>query len=67
MENARLYTETQKTAERERTVSQITSKIRSTNDPQEMIQIAINELKQTLRVSDARILPYHPANKSEKG
>jgi GAF domain-containing protein/HAMP domain-containing protein len=66
LENARLYTETQKTAERERTVSQITSKIRSTNDPKEMIQIALNELKQTLRVNNARILPYIPPQKPEK-
>jgi hypothetical protein len=39
-------------------VSDITSKIRSTNDPNEMIQIALNELKQALNVKSARIVPY---------
>jgi GAF domain-containing protein len=65
LENARLYTETQKAAERERTVSEITSRIRSTNDPQEMVKIALSELKQTLHVNDARILPYIPPQKPE--
>ena len=65
LENARLYSETQKSAERDRTVSQITSKIRSTNDPKEMIQIALNELKQTLQLHDARIMPYTPPQKFE--
>jgi len=57
-ENARLFEETTNRAERERTVSEITSKIRSTNDPNEMIQIALNELKQALNVEAARIVPY---------
>ncbi|GAB4489551.1 MAG: hypothetical protein Fur0016_06860 [Anaerolineales bacterium] len=65
-ENARLFEQTTERAERERKVSEITSKIRSTNDPNEMIQIALNELKQTLNVKDARILPYQPAQQ-EKG
>ncbi len=65
-ENARLFEQTTERAERERKVSEITSKIRSTNDPNEMIQIALNELKQTLNVKDARILPYKPAQE-EKG
>jgi GAF domain-containing protein/HAMP domain-containing protein len=59
-ENARLFEETTNRAERERTVSEITSKIRSTNDPNEMIQIALNELKQALNIKDARIVPYIP-------
>lgn len=65
-ENARLFEETTERAERERKVSEITSKIRSTNDPNEMIQIALDELKQTLNIKDARILPYKPAQQ-EKG
>ncbi len=65
-ENARLFEQTTERAERERKVSEITSKIRSTNDPNEMIQIALNELKQTLNIKDARILPYKPAQE-EKG
>ncbi|PWH12638.1 MAG: hypothetical protein DDG60_12045 [Anaerolineae bacterium] len=65
-ENARLFTQTAERAEQERMVSQITSKIRSTNDPNEMIAIAINELKQALSVKDVRILPYQPTQE-EKG
>lgn len=65
-ENARLFEQTTERAERERKVAEITSKIRSTNNPNEMIQIALNELKQTLNVKDARILPYKPAQE-EKG
>lgn len=59
-ENARLFEDTTNRAERERTVSEITSKIRSTNNPDEMIQIALNELKQALNIKDARIVPYIP-------
>lgn len=65
-ENAWLFEQTTERAERERKVSEITSKIRSTNDPDEMIQIAINELKQTLSIKDVRILPYKPAQ-GDKG
>jgi len=65
-ENARLFEQTVERAERERKVSEITSKIRATNNPNEMIQIAINELKQTLPIKDVRILPYKPAQ-DEKG
>ncbi|MCX6068574.1 MAG: GAF domain-containing protein [Chloroflexi bacterium] len=66
LENARLYMEAQKRAERERTVSDITSKIRSTNDPNEMIQIALNELKQALNVKEAHVADYAPPQSQEK-
>ncbi|NCP86264.1 MAG: hypothetical protein CO094_12210 [Anaerolineae bacterium CG_4_9_14_3_um_filter_57_17] len=56
MENARLFEETSRRAEREKTVSEITSKIRSTNDPAEMLQIALDEIKQALKVKDIRIV-----------
>ncbi|MCS6993389.1 MAG: GAF domain-containing protein [Anaerolineales bacterium] len=64
-ENARLFAQTTERAEQERKVSEITSKIRSTNDPDEMIQIAINELKQALSVKNVRILPYQPAEQQK--
>ena len=48
LENARLLEETSRRAGREHLVSQITTKIRSTNDPQEMIQTALDELKNAL-------------------
>jgi GAF domain-containing protein len=59
-ENARLFDQTTSRAERESAVSEITSKIRGTNNPQEMIQIAINELKEILNLTDIHIVPYNP-------
>ncbi|HMZ07185.1 MAG TPA: cache domain-containing protein [Anaerolineales bacterium] len=60
-ENARLFDETTRRAERERLVSDITNKIRSTNDPKEMIQTAIQELRQALNVSRIEIIPQKPS------
>lgn len=54
-ENARLFEETTRRAERERAVSTITTKIRSTNDPQEMMAIALSEIKHALNVRDVRV------------
>lgn len=56
-ENARLFDETTRRAERERTVSEITGKIRSVNDPQAMIQIAIEELRNALGATRVEIVP----------
>lgn len=56
-ENARLFEETTMRAERERLVSNITSKIRSHNDPQSMIQTAISELQSALGASRVQIIP----------
>ena len=56
-ENARLFDETTRRAERERTVSEITGKIRSVNDPQAMIQVAIEELRNALGASRVEIVP----------
>jgi GAF domain-containing protein len=56
-ENARLFDETTRRADRERTVSEITGKIRSVNDPQTMIQIAIDELRNVLGASRVEIIP----------
>jgi GAF domain-containing protein len=60
-ENARLFDEVSRRAERERTVSQITTNIRSTTDPQLMIQTALDELKNALGVKEIEIRPYLPA------
>jgi len=57
LENARLLEETSRRAGRERLVSEITTKIRSTNDPQVMIQTALNELKEALGVSKVELTP----------
>ncbi len=57
-ENARLFEETTRRAERERLVSDITVKIRSTNDPDAMIKIALEELKQALGASKVQLVPH---------
>ena len=56
-ENARLFDETSRRAQRERMVTDITTKIRETNDPQVMIETAIKELREALNVSRVEIVP----------
>lgn len=56
-ENARLFEETTRRAERERLVSDITGKIRSVNDPQIMIQTAMEELRNALGASRVEVIP----------
>lgn len=48
LENARLFEQTQRRADRERKVLEITSRIRSTTDPEAMLQIAASELQNAL-------------------
>jgi len=57
LENARLFEETSRRAERERLVSDITGKIRSVNDPQAMIQTAMDELRNALGASRVQVIP----------
>ena len=56
-ENARLFDETTRRAERERLVTEITSKIRSTNDPEEMIRTALEELRTALGATQIQVIP----------
>ncbi len=56
-ENARLFDETTRRAERERLVTEITSKIRSTNDPEEMIRTALEELRTALGATQIQLIP----------
>lgn len=58
MENARLFEETTNRAERERAVADISNKIRSTNDPEIMMQTALQELQKALGASKVQIMPY---------
>ena len=60
LENARLFEETTRRADRERAVSEITTRIRSTTDPQLMLQTALDELKRALGAKDIQIRPYFP-------
>jgi GAF domain-containing protein len=61
-ENARLFEETTRRAERERLVSDITVKIRSTNDPNKMVLIAVEELKQALGATKVQLVPHKLQN-----
>jgi len=64
-ENARLFEDTTRRAERERLVSDITTKIRGTNNPEEMIRIAAQEIKNALGVSRVDVLPQKLSNESK--
>lgn len=66
LENARLFEETTRRADRERAVSEITTKIRSTTDPQTMLQMALEELKRTLGAADVKVRPYRLEPEQEK-
>ena len=57
LDNARLFEETSTRASRERLVSDITTKIRSSNDPQEMIKTAAEELKRALGATRVEVVP----------
>ncbi len=52
IENANLFEQTFKRAERERLVTNITTKIRASNDPREILQTALIELQQALKKPD---------------
>ncbi len=57
LENARLYQETQRRAERERLASEITAKLRASNDPQVIMQTAIQELRRVLNIRSEEVPP----------
>jgi GAF domain-containing protein len=56
LESARLYQETIRRAERERMAGEITAHLRSSNDPQTILQTAVQELRQALQASRAQVL-----------
>ena len=55
LEAARLLEKTVRRAEREKKVLEISGMIRSTNDPQQMLEIAASELQKALGASRAQI------------
>ena len=57
LDNARLFEETSTRASRERLVTEITTRIRGTNNPQEMIKTAVEELQRALGASRVEIVP----------
>ena len=58
LENARLFEETTRRADRERTVSEISTHLRSVSAPEIMLQTALEELKRALGANDIQIRPY---------
>ncbi len=66
LENARLFEETSTRASRERLVTDITTKIRETNDPQEMIKTAMEELKRALGASRIEVIPKKAESQQDK-
>jgi GAF domain-containing protein len=56
LENARLLEKTIRRAERDRKALEITGKIRATNDPRSMVEVALEELQQTLKASRVQII-----------
>jgi GAF domain-containing protein/HAMP domain-containing protein len=56
IENARLIEETQRRAEREHLVAEITGRLRASNDPQTILQTAALELRQALHARQARFI-----------
>ena len=65
-ENARLFEETNQRAERERLVSEITGKIRSHNNPQAMIETAIDELRNALGATRVEVIPQKTTDNNDK-
>jgi len=66
-ENARLLEETSDRAEREKTVADITNKIRASNDPRAMIETAMQELKNALGASQIHLLPANGTPGTDEG
>ncbi|NMC54640.1 MAG: hypothetical protein GYA48_13495 [Chloroflexi bacterium] len=55
LESARLFEQTLRRAERDRKALEITNRIRSTTNFEDMIQIAVEEIKRELNVQQAKI------------
>lgn len=60
LENARLIEQTQRRAEREHLVADITTKLRASNDPQVIIQTAAIELRNALQTRHAQVIVKTP-------
>ncbi len=56
LESARLFEQTIRRADRERRVLEITNRIRSTNEPQKMLEVTLEELKKHLGASQTQIV-----------
>ena len=56
LENARLIEETQQRAEREATVTKIAGQLRASNDPEAIIQTAVEELRKVLKINATQVV-----------
>ncbi len=64
LEASRLFDDSQRRAERERLAGEITARMRATNDPQEILQVAVRELRNALNANQAQVIL---TDTSEKG
>jgi GAF domain-containing protein len=56
LEGARLYEETRRRAERERLTGEITARLRASNDPQTILEVAARELRKALQADKAQLV-----------
>jgi GAF domain-containing protein len=56
LDAARLFEETQRKAERERLAGEITARMRASNDPEEILQTAVQELRRALGAKRAQVI-----------
>lgn len=61
LESARLYEETRRRAERERLTGEIAARIRASNDPQAILQIAASELRNALQLNRVNLMVQYEA------
>jgi GAF domain-containing protein len=66
LEYARLLETTRRRAERERLVSEITTSLRATNDPQQILETAVTQLKHALRVQSVKVHVVSEAGGNEQ-
>lgn len=59
LENARLFEESKKRAEREKITGEITAHLRESNDPQKILETAVVELRKALQAKRAQISVHH--------
>jgi len=56
LESARLYEDTQRRAERERLAGEITAKVRASNNPEEILRVTVQQLREALNANRAQVL-----------
>ena len=66
MESARLFEQTHRRAAREQLASEITSKVRASNDPQTILQTAVLELHKALKVNRAQVILHQTQSDTEE-